>query len=275
MFGSILLPVDGSVYSEWGRSIAARLLSKDGTLNFLYVVDIVALEGTFLQDIAGAVGAEPFMNLSPKLERVLHEKGQAVLDTQKSACQKEGLSASTQLETGIVGNVISKHAVANELVVIGRHGRNEKFSTGLAGSTTESVLRKSPRPVLVVSREPGMIRRVLLGFDGSKPAAHAMAEAARFCKGAGLPLTVLVVGEEDKATDETASEAARYLEPTGIQHQVEVRRGKANEELVNAAAGYDLLIVGAFGHSRIIEMVLGSTTEYLLRNSPVPTLFVR
>ena len=39
--------------------------------------------------------------------------------------------------------------------------------------------------------------------------------------------------------------------------------------------GYDLLFIGAYGHSRIIEMVLGSTTEYVLRNSQVPVFLVR
>lgn len=275
MFGSILLPVDGSTYTDWGRTVAARLLRDGGALNFLYVVDLIALEGTFLQDIAGAVGAEPFMNLSPKLEKILRDKGQAVLETQRRECEKAGIRCTTTLETGIVSTVIARKAVENDLVVVGRHGRNEKFQAGLAGSTTEAVLRKSPRPVVVVPREPAAIGRVLLGFDGSKPAAHAMSEAARFCRARKLPLTTLVVGDVEKDAAEVAREASNFLEPKGLDFQVLTRRGNPNEELVKEAAHHDLLIVGAYGHSRIIEMVVGSTTEYLLRRSPVSTLFVR
>jgi len=39
--------------------------------------------------------------------------------------------------------------------------------------------------------------------------------------------------------------------------------------------GHDLLFIGAYGHSRIIEMVLGSTTEFVLRNSPCPVFLAR
>ena len=59
-----------------------------------------------------AVGAEPFLNLSPKMERILREKGAATLDLQKSKCETEGVRCETALETGIVTSVIVTHAAA-------------------------------------------------------------------------------------------------------------------------------------------------------------------
>ncbi|WP_349259269.1 universal stress protein, partial [Candidatus Binatus sp.] len=53
--------------------------------------------------------------------------------------------------------------------------------------------------------------------------------------------------------------------------------GHANEEIVKFLKEHDadMLFIGAYGHSRIIEMVLGSTTEYVLRNSPCPVFLAR
>lgn len=275
MFASILLPVDGSTYSDWARKVAGQLLDQGGGIQLLFVMDIVALEGTFLQDIAGAVGAEPFMNLSPKLERLMRQRGEAVLELQAKACAEEGMKATTTIETGIIANVIAQKAAGAELVVIGRHGHHEKFRAGLAGSVAEALLRKSPRPVLVVPVEPWPIKRVMLAFDGSGPALHALDIAARFCAARALPLAVHTVGDDEKSVAPVLDEAKRFLATPAYPVTYHHAAGHANEEILKAAKHYDLLVMGAHGHSRVVELVIGSTTEYLLRNSPVPTLFVR
>lgn len=275
MFRSILLPVDGSAYSDWARKVAAPLLAQGGTLQLLHVMDIVALEGTFLQDLAGAVGAEPFLNLSPKLEKVLRERGTAILEVQAKAAADEGLQATTALETGVIASVIAHKAAGAELVVIGRHGHHEKYHGGLAGSVAEALVRKSPSPVLVVSAEPWPIKRVLAAFDGSAPSAKALSLAVRLCAAQNLPLTVLVVGDETKASQATVARARQETAAAGTPVEVQLVAGHADEQIVKAAKHFDLLVMGAHGHSRIVELVVGSTTEYLLRNAPIPTLFVR
>jgi nucleotide-binding universal stress UspA family protein len=60
----------------------------------------------------------------------------------------------------------------------------------------------------------------------------------------------------------------------GIACEVDICRGNAHEDLVRYVEdhGHDLLFMGAFGHRRIVEWILGSTTQYLLRRSPVPLI---
>ena len=57
----------------------------------------------------------------------------------------------------------------------------------------------------------------------------------------------------------------------------EVLTGHVPEQIVSCITerGFDLLFIGAYGHSRILEMVLGSTTEYVLRNCPCPVFLNR
>lgn len=73
------------------------------------------------------------------------------------------------------------------------------------------------------------------------------------------------------------AEARHYLEPYRLRASFELLNGHAHEEIARylGQSETDLLFIGAYGHSRIIEMVLGSTTEYVLRNAPCPVFLSR
>jgi len=117
----------------------------------------------------------------------------------------------------------------------------------------------------------------MLAYDGSPRAASAMHEAAELASALGLPLAVLHVGKDEGVAHKVLEEARRYLATYRIEPECLMRSGYANETILDVMAegAYDLLIIGAYGHSRIIEMVLGSTTEYVLRNSSAPVFLCR
>jgi nucleotide-binding universal stress UspA family protein len=104
-----------------------------------------------------------------------------------------------------------------------------------------------------------------------------MHQAADLASSLGLPLAVLHVGRDEGATQKVLEEARRYLTTYRIEAEYLARTGYANETILDVMAegAYDLLVIGAYGHSRIIEMVLGSTTEYVLRNSSSPVFLCR
>jgi nucleotide-binding universal stress UspA family protein len=185
--------------------------------------------------------------------------------------------ADTHLSTGIIANEICEQARTADLVVVGHRGVNERFSTGLLGGTTESVTRKCPKPVLVSPLKFRPITRPLLAYDGSQRAAAAMHEAAELAAALRLPLTVLHVGKDETAARSILDEARRYLATHCVEAEYMTRAGHANEAIleVMVEGQHDLLLIGAYGHSRIIEMVLGSTTEYVLRNACSPVFLCR
>ena len=74
---------------------------------------------------------------------------------------------------GVVANQICERAKAADLVMIGHRGVHERFSTGLLGSTAESVARKSPRPLFVSPKRLREIKRLALAYDGSERACQA------------------------------------------------------------------------------------------------------
>jgi nucleotide-binding universal stress UspA family protein len=280
MIKSILVALDGSEHSETASRYATWLAERmQATVIGLHVVDVVSIEGSgaFLHDVSGSLGFEPYLDFSSKMREALNERGQVVLEQFLAGCRDHGVRAETQLATGIIANEICEQARTADLVVVGHRGVNERFSTGLLGGTTESVTRKCPKPVLVSPLEFQPVTRPLLAYDGSQRAAAAMHEAAELATALAVPLTVLHVGKDDAAGHRILDEAKRYLATHRIEAEYVTRPGYANEAILEVmdTGQHDLLVIGAYGHSRIIEMVIGSTTEYVLRNASAPVFLCR
>jgi nucleotide-binding universal stress UspA family protein len=278
MIKQILVGVDTSAHSQVAQAYAFYLARRLGAaLIGLHVVDIVSIEGSYFNDISGAIGLEPYLDFSSKMRAVLHERGRSVLDEFARTARGKGLSVETVLEVGIVANQICERARAADLVTIGHRGVNERFSTGLLGSTAESVARKSPRPLLVCPRRWREIHRPVLAYDGSERAAGAMRLAAEICTELKLPLTVITVARDLKLGEKTLAEARAFLQPHFVAADFKLIPGHAHEGIIGFIRDYDadLLFIGAYGHSRFIEMVLGSNTEYVMRNAPCPVFLSR
>ncbi|MGH7804073.1 MAG: universal stress protein [Candidatus Binatia bacterium] len=277
MIKNILVAIDGSEHSRSATEHALWFAAKmKATLTGLHVIDIVSIEGSFLHDISGSLGFEPYLDFSSRMREVLQERGRALLTEFAERCRETGVTCDTAMDVGVIANEICARARTADLVVIGHRGINEKFSTGLLGSTSESVTRKCPKPLLVCPMEWKGITKPLLAYDGSQRSSNAMREAADICLLAGMPLAVLHVGK-DEAAAKVVEEAKRYLASYEIETTFAVATGHAPEQIVAKlrADGHDLLFIGAYGHSRIVEMVIGSTTEYVLRNSPCPVFLSR
>jgi nucleotide-binding universal stress UspA family protein len=279
MIKSILVALDGSEHADaalrHALSLATRLRA---TLIGLHVIDIVSIEGSFLHDISGSLGFEPYLDFSAKMREALRERGHMLLEAFTRRCAESSVPSETVLAVGIVANEICDQARTADLVVIGHRGVNEQFSTGLLGSTAESVTRKSPKPVFVSSMVFQEITRPLLAYDGSQRASAVMHAAAELASALALPLTVLHVARDESPNGaKVLDEARRYLQSYGLTLTFETIHGQPHQRIVEfmKERGHDLLFIGAYGHSRIIEMVLGSTTEYVLRNSPGPVFLAR
>jgi nucleotide-binding universal stress UspA family protein len=237
----------------------------------------VSIEGTFFHDISGSLGFEPYLDFSSKMREVLEQRGKAMLEEFSLRCREQGIRHETFLDMGIIANEICERSRVADLVVLGHRGINEEFSTGLLGSTADSVTRNCPRPVFVSTKKFKAIERPLLAYDGSQRASAAMESAAEFCTQLHLPLAVLHVPKETRMADRVLQEARSYLTSYDIDVHYETGKGYPEQKIVEYLLNfdYDILFIGAYGHRRIIEMVLGSTTEYVLRKTPCPVFLNR
>lgn len=278
MVKTILVGIDGSEHSRAALGYSLWLAERtQATLCGLHVIDIVTVEGSFLHDISGSLGFEPYLDFSSKMREALYERGRALLSEFTHTCRTRNVASDTRLEMGVVANQIAEESRMADLVAIGQRGVNERFSTGLLGGTTESVTRKCPKPVLVSPIEFRPASKALLAYDGSERASAAMHIAAELCATLDLPLHVITIARDVVAGEKTLSEAQRYVGAYEISASYAVLPGHPPEGIVACLAegGYDLLFIGSHGHRRIVEMVIGSTTEYVLRNSGCPVLLSR
>ena len=273
MFKNILIPQDGSKHSRAALAYGTWLARKcDAKVIGLYVVDVVAMEGPFLHDLSGSLGFEPFLNFSTKMRDILESKGQGILKEFTENCQREGVVYDSVQDFGIVANTICEKAKLADMVIMGRRGINIQFEYGLLGSTTEGVIRKCSKPVLIVSDEYKEVTKPLLAYDGSFTSSRAMHSAAEFVNTLKLPLTVITVSKDGNG-EALLNDAREYFKPYDIQPQFVLLKGHAPQEIVKyyKEHDHDILFMGITSHSRIVEMVLGSTTEYVMRsvNGPV------
>ena len=137
------------------------------------------------------------------------------------------------------------------------------------------MLRGSRRPVLVAARAFRPIRRFLVAFDGSPSARKAVEHVAQSPLLKGLPCEILMVA--DKASDERLDRAAETLRAAGFAVEARLEPGEPDEVIAADVErdDIDLVVMGAYGHSRIRAFLIGSTTSEIVRACLRPVLMVR
>ncbi len=278
MIKNILVPCDGSDYSVSAGEAAIWIAKRLGaSVTGLNVIDSVSLDGSFFHDLSGALGFEPFMDYSSKLRSFLEERGAAILDAFEERLKEEGVESHRVIASGVVSSEICEKAKLTDIVVMGRRGMNAEFDYGLMGSVTEAVIRSSQRPVLVIPEGFTVPpKKPLLAFDGSENSSKALHSAAEFAVAFGMPITVLAVSKGGER-EEALSAAAEYMEPYDAKIEYASIEGDPHDHIVEYVKdnGFDMVFIGSSRHSKVVSMVLGSTTEYVMRNLEIPFFIER
>ncbi len=275
MIHNILVPTDGSAYAGCGVRYAVALAQRThAEVKGLHVVDVKLLEGPFLRDLSASLGTAPYVNYQGNIAMILEERGKSALEYVRKLCSEAGVTCSTEQASGIVPRVIVDAAGLCDLIVLGRGGEHNDFLEGLLGSTTEAVVRQAGVPVLVTNTEVADCDAILAAYDGSPHAQQAL----RFSRQLSLDLTaklhVVSVGKGD--VDEVLQEAREYLHDVPDVAYASAE-GDARELIVEWAQTHDvnLIAMGAYGHSKVHEFMVGSTTTYVMNHAPCPVLLTR
>ncbi|MGO4171263.1 universal stress protein [Bosea sp. TAF32] len=146
----------------------------------------------------------------------------------------------------------------------------------------EAALFDSGRPVIIVppGAEAFAAKRILIAWDGSAGAARAVAEVRPFLKGAEVEI-LSVTGEKDLsrfvAGTELAPHLARHGASVTVRNVAVSGKNDVAETIRQAAADFraDLIVCGAYKHSRLREWLLGGVTQSLLKSTPLPLLMSR
>ena len=283
MICSMLAALDSSPCGRSASRYAAYLAEKLGAaVEALTVIDIRPLEGPMLRDFTAHLGLEPFETYTQALRDVLQQRANDVLTSFMDDAAVRNLPddrVSAPSEVGIVAETICRRSASADLVLIGQRGEYPAASGGLLGSTSEQIVRRACRPVLVCPEDFSPISHPLVAYDGSDLANGALHLAADFARQLGTGLSVLVVvdgeGVDERGATQVSDRAVEYLAHAGVETRVETVEGHPEEAIVERSAGHDLVVIGAFAHSRIRELFVGSVTAHVMRNSAAPVMLTR
>ncbi len=284
MIKTILAPIDGSPasFAAFKYSIKiAKLL--EAAVNVLFVVDQRKTQVPFMY-AGGAydityerIYIPPDQELRDFYDRIksdLHEfAGRCIQSCEKQA-KDQGISLSSEIVEGYPADVIQKHALGADMLVIGQHGENAGTKEETIGSTTEELVRKSPRPVLVCPQEAEIPEKILFPYDGSRSAENCLQfYTAHLSK--KIPSLVFLCAECGEDSEPYQNEI-EYLN----QHSVNVKLIQQEEDPIQAVDSMierenpDLIMLGSHGRNKLVAYLLGSTTIHVIRKSKLPVLIV-
>jgi nucleotide-binding universal stress UspA family protein len=206
-----------------------------------------------------------------------HARGAALLRAMDAALGPKGVAfRSTQLECimGVLGGAAETHARYHDLIVTELGAGDVSLE-----STAETVVFGSGRPTLLVPQDlpPKTYRHVMIAWDGSRVAARAVADARDFL---GLATTVTIAVVTDEKVLPVGDPGLKLVDHLGL-HNIHAtvalvhadRRpiGRALQEHA-LGIGADLMVMGAFGHSRLRDFVMGGATAGILKDLKLPVL---
>ena len=213
-------------------------------------------------------------------QRENEDAAKAAIDRFVAAAARAGISAEpAKLAASLAGagEQFGRIARRFDLAIVGQ-AETEKDT--VQELIAESTLFESGRPVIVVpyiQKGPLKLERVMVCWDGSRPATRAIADSLPLLAHAGLVEVVIVADERGKQDEIAGADMGQHLARHGLK--VDINRipsgdvDVADVLLSHAAdSGTDFIVMGGYGHSRLREFVLGGVTHSILRSMTIPAL---
>lgn len=281
----ILACIDASGYAasvcDLAAWAAARLPAAIDVLHVVQRKDPAASQ----HDLSGAIGLgvktdllEELTRLDEAQSRLEIERGRLLLEmaTQRLSAASAAEAHPLHRHGGIIETILELEEAA-DLVVIGKRGASSEFAQDHIGSKIERIVRASAKPVLVASRQIPEIGSVVVAYDGSPAARKAVRIVATSPLFAGLDVHVVMAGSEDAASRQRLEQATTAFEGSDTQPSLHLISGRAEAVIAEqvAARPNAMLVMGAYGHSPLRTLIIGSTTTAMVRTVRAPVLLIR
>jgi len=282
---NILACTDGSIYSTsvyHHTAWAAKQMS--AAVHVLHMLD-PHHEDPVKADHSGSLnlGArtallEEIVELEAQRAKVARKRGEAILENATAQLQAAGITQIVaDQKHGRLSDSIDNYERDADLVIIGKRGNHADFAAGHIGHNLERVVRSCKHPVLVASRAFSKMERFVLAFDGGKSSLKAIQYVANNPLLKGMQCHLLSVGKDNDKLGDALELARTQLQAAGFETSAEVRDGEPDKVIAEVVdqAHIDLLVMGAYGHSQIRHLIVGSTTTAMIRTVTIPVLLFR
>ncbi|MCF3932517.1 universal stress protein [Acuticoccus sp. M5D2P5] len=280
----VIALIDGSIYSQSVCDHAAWAAKRIET-----PVEIVHVlgrrEAIAPADLSGSIGLgartallEELAALDTERAKLIQKRGRAILAAARERMEADGVTEiQERLRHGDLIETVNELEEDARLVVIGKRGEAADFAKLHLGSNLERVVRSSMKPVLVANRAFKEITSYVIAFDGGTSAMKAVDMAGRSPFFAGLKGHILMVGQPTVENQRKLDGAKALAAAGGGSITTSLEQGQPEEAITNYIdrEGCDLLVMGAYGHSRMRTLIIGSTTSEMVRACRVPVLLFR
>ena len=277
--------VDGSMYSHSVCDISAFFANRlNASITVVHVLGRREVSDD-TANLSGSIGLgartallEELADVDAQKAKLANRRGRAILEDAREYLADAGISdIEVKLRHAEIVETIADFERDVDLIVIGKRGIGADFDQMHLGSNLERVVRSSQKPVLVASRAFRPIKKFLIAFDGGNSAWKAVEYALNLDCFSDLQCHLITVS--GGATSNTASleRATAAMSDVGYNVTSEVLQGEPENAIAEKVddGDYDLLLMGAYGHSRIRNLIIGSTTTEMLRSCKIPVLLFR
>lgn len=285
---NILLCTDGSSFAEniykYGAWFATQF---NAQIKILSVTDIRSQQVANTGNLSGSIGLgacekllNELVNLEHERAKINNQRARLILDNAAQTLKAEGVEDFNLIhKTGFLVDCLHEFEENSDLILLGQRGEAADFAPGHLGANVDRIVRSSRKPCLVTPSEFKPIERILLAYDGSATGKKILKFLANSSAFQNLEIHLLTVAKDSSDPKATArlDEAKQSLERAKYQPVCSLLEGESEKAIAEYVKEQDisLLLMGAYGHSRIRHLVIGSTTAQLLRSSNIPLLLFR
>lgn len=278
----ILICVDGSNYMTTCCQYGAWLSILSGSsIEVVYVTDLRQFEVPFIADLGGSIGLQPYQAVMGQLQELEDQKAEVVLNRSIEVIREAGFEGELKKthRTGFLVDSLKELEKDADLILIGKRGENANFATEHLGSTMERVVRSATKPCFVASRSFKPIEKVLIAYQDVSSCHEAISFVKRqaWLKDLEIHLISVSPNQEEEGILRALGVVESELRSGGFDVKCQMLHGVPSQAIVDYAkkSSIDLLLMGAYGHSRIRHLMIGSATTEMLRDCRLPTLLFR
>ena len=277
--------IDGSIYAQSVCDHIAWIAEKtECSVTILHVIGRRDLASEPV-NLSGNIGLgartallEELAELDAQKAKVGLKRGRLLLEEAKSRLEAAGVAnVETKLRNGDVVETVLEFEADADLIVIGKRGEGADFATLHLGSNLERVVRSTHKPIVVASRAFKPIGKVLIAYDGGAMAMKAVDQVSRSPIVAGLECKLVMAANDTPETRQKIDDAAVILKAGGYTVQSEIVTGQPDKVISETVERekFDLLVMGAYSHSRLRSLFIGSTTTEMIRSCKIPVVILR
>jgi nucleotide-binding universal stress UspA family protein len=252
LLNHILVPVSGEVNGWVALDQAAVLARREGSLLLgLHVV--------------------------PTAQERDGERARAVQAEFNRRCEAERVQGELAIAVGGVAQVICDRSRWCDMVVVNLAHPPTPQPVARLRSGFRTLIRRCAIPILAVPRQATPLTRALLAYDGSPKSDEALFLAAYMAGRWNIGLAVLTVIESERASTETLDRAREYLAARHVTARFVAETGAVGEAIIRTASAEqsELIIMGGYGFSPMLELMLGSSVDHVLSEAEIPILICR